>query len=68
MWNHRYYIVNCGSWHDVNRAAAFVRQCGGEVRSRMWDGNIGGVAYVSFDVDKENEVSVIKLLGEENCY
>lgn len=68
MCNHMYYIANCGSWHDINRAAAFVKQCGGTVRSKYWDENTGGVAYVSFDVDKEDEVPVIKALGLENCY
>ena len=66
--NHRYYISNCSSLSDLEVAAKVVRSTGAKVVNKFWNSVPGGVAYISFDINKEKELEVIESLGRDNCY
>ena len=66
--NHRYYISNCSCQSDLEIAAKIVRGSGGKVVNKYWNMIPGGVAYISFDVSKDKELTVIESLGRDNCY
>ena len=66
--NHRYYISNCSSLSDLEVAAKIVRGSGGRVVNKYWNSIPGGIAYISFDVRRDNELEVIEALGMDNCY
>lgn len=66
--NHRYYIANCSSLSDLEVAGKVVRGSGARVINKYWNGLPGGIAYISFDVNREKELEVIESLGRDNCY